>query len=50
MWNKIMPTVHRWVTEDAIMESQMLEWTWERAKLDVAIAEKRLELLEVGGV
>ena len=47
--NNSMPTAHPGVEDDQIMEGTMKAHRWENAKLDTAVAEKRLELLEVGG-
>jgi hypothetical protein len=44
-----MPTDHPWVEDETITEAGMLQINWGMAKLDTAIAEKRLELFEVGG-
>ena len=48
--NNSMPSHHPWVDDENIMEGQMKYMRWEIAKLDTAIAEKRLELYEIGGV
>ena len=44
-----MPTAHPGIEDDTIMEGFFSEQNWNIAKLDVRIAEKKLEIFEAGG-
>ena len=48
-YNNSMPTAHPYIDDELIMAGTMRELSWEVAKLDVGIAEKRLEVFELGG-
>ena len=48
--NNSMPTAHPYIEDDLIMAGVMRELSWEIAKLDVGIAEKHLEVFELGGL
>ncbi len=44
-----MPTAHPHIDDGDLFGGSMTQWRWEIAKLDTAIAEKRLELFQSGG-
>ena len=48
-YSSCMPTAHSGIDDPTVMEGTTRHLRWEVAKLDVAIAEKRLELFECGG-
>lgn len=45
--NNSMPTAHPGIEDNLIMQGVVRETNWRIAQLDVGIAEKRLELLQV---
>jgi len=47
--NKSMPTAHPGIEDSDIMEGASREWNWELRKLDVEIAQKRLDLFKLTG-
>lgn len=47
--NNSMPTAHPGIENDAIMEGSIREWTWELRKVELEIAQKRLQLFELKG-
>ena len=47
--NNSTPTAHPGIVDNDIMEGCTREWNWELRKLEVEIAQKRLELFELGG-
>jgi antitoxin component of MazEF toxin-antitoxin module len=47
-WNKSMPVDH-YVTESDVMEVTMRQLTYQRDRIDVELAEKRLQLFDLQG-
>ncbi|MBN1189915.1 MAG: hypothetical protein JXA46_09190 [Dehalococcoidales bacterium] len=47
--NNSMPTAHPGIEDDAIMEGSSKEWNWELRKIELEIAQKRLQLFELTG-
>ena len=47
--NESMPSAHPGIEDALIMKGAMAEWSWQIAKLDLAIAQKKLEIFEMGG-
>ena len=48
--NNSMPSAHPGIEQaPEIMEGAMKEWSWDLAKIEVDVAEKRLEIFELGG-
>ena len=47
--NSSMPTAHQGIEDSVIMEGSIREWTWELRKVELEIAQKRLQLFELTG-